>query len=304
MLQEKKESQDRWAVIEVEPVDATSWDMEYGSWKGRERVVIGTVGIFLGLGIVAGILAGLLGIGGGLVIVPMLVFALPMQGIGGEHLMHLALGTSLATIIFTSVSSFLAHHKRGAVRWDVVRRIVLGIFVGTFLGTFLASRLSSDILKAIFVVFLYYVGIQMLSGKKPKPSREIPGAAGIFSMGGVIGMVSSLVGIGGGTLSVPFLVWCNVAIHTAIGTASAIGFPIAIAGTIGFILNGWNVAGLPVGSFGFVYLPALFGIIITSVLAAPLGAKLAHSLPVDRLKKVFSILLFVVGTRMLAGLLG
>jgi uncharacterized protein len=259
--------------------------------------------IYLGFGAIAGVLAGLLGIGGGLVIVPMLVFCFTWQNVPHEHMMHLALGTSMASIMFTSVSSFWAHHKRGAVHWDIVRRIVPGILIGTFLGSFLASRTSTEVLKVFFIVFLYYVAVQMLTNKKPKPSRDLPGNIGMFGAGNVIGAVSSMVGIGGGTLSVPFMMWCNVSVHHAIGTSAAIGFPIAIAGTAGFIVNGLNTSGLPPYSIGYAYLPALVGIVCASVLTAPLGVRLAHRLPVDRLKRAFAILLIAVGTRMLVSLL-
>jgi uncharacterized membrane protein YfcA len=259
--------------------------------------------IYSALGAVAGILAGMLGIGGGLVIVPMLVFAFGWQHFPDPVIMHLALGTSMASIIFTSVSSFWAHHKRGAVQWIVVRRIVPGILVGTFLGSCFAARLSTSFLKGFFVIFLYYVGAQMLVNRKPKPSRQIPGSSGMFGVGSVIGAFSSLVGIGGGTLSVPFMIWCNLSVHAAIGTSAAIGFPIAIAGTFGYIYNGLNVPGLPEYSVGFVYLPALAGLVCASVLTAPLGVRLAHSLPVDRLKRVFAIVLFIVATRMAYGFL-
>ena len=255
--------------------------------------------LYSAVGAVAGVLAGLLGIGGGLVIVPMLVFCFTWQGIPNELMMHLALGTSMASIMFTAVSSFWAHHKRGAVHWLVVRRIVLGIFVGTFLGTCVAARLSTGFLKGFFVVFLYYVAVQMLTGRKPKASRQLPGNVGMFGVGNVIGVVSSLVGIGGGTLSVPFMLWCNMSVHSAIGTSAAIGFPIAIAGTVGYIYNGWGAAGLPQYCIGYVYLPALIGLVCASVLTAPLGVRLAHSLPVGRLKRVFAVLLLIVATRML-----
>jgi uncharacterized protein len=257
--------------------------------------------IYLGVGVIGGLLAGLFGIGGGLVIVPLLVFCLTWQGIPQEYVMHLALGTSMASIIFTSVSSFWAHHKRGAVQWTVVRRIVPGILLGTLLGTCVAARLSSSFLKIFFVFFLYYVAVQMLIDRKPKPSRDLPGQLGMFGVGNAIGMVSSLVGIGGGALSVPFMIWCNLAVHQAIGTSAAIGFPIAIAGTLGYIVNGLQAAGLPEYSFGYAYLPALAGIVCASVLTAPLGVRLAHSLPVARLKRMFAMLLIVVGTRMLIG---
>jgi uncharacterized protein len=259
--------------------------------------------MYILVGAIAGVLAGLLGIGGGLVIVPMLVFCFVQQGIPDAMIMHLALGTSLASIMFTAVSSFRAHDRLGAVHWDVVRKIVIGIFTGTFIGSFIAAQLSTPFLKGFFVVFLYYVAVQMLANKKPKPSRQIPGHGPMFGVGNVIGVVSSLVGIGGGTLSVPFMIWCNMPVHHAIGTSAAIGFPIAIAGTIGYIVNGWSVQNLPEFSMGYVYLPALLGIVVTSVLTAPLGVRLAHSLPVDRLKRVFAILLLVVATRMLIGIL-
>lgn len=254
--------------------------------------------MYSAVGAVAGVLAGLLGIGGGLVIVPMLVYCLTLQGISSQHIMHLALGTSMASIMFTAVSSFWSHHRRGAVKWIVVQRIVLGIFLGTFLGANMAAQLSTRFLKVFFVVFLYYVALQILFGKKPKPSRQLPRRFGMFGVGNIIGAVSSLVGIGGGTLSVPFMVWCNVPLHQAIGTSAAIGFPIALAGTLGYIYSGLDT-NLPAGSLGYVYLPALLGIIIASVMTAPLGVRLAHNLPVDKLKRVFAVLLMVVATRML-----
>jgi uncharacterized protein len=251
------------------------------------------------VGAVAGVMAGLLGIGGGLVIVPMLVFCFIYQEFPDAMIMHLALGTSLASIIFTAVASFRAHHRRGAVHWDVVRKIIAGIFVGTLFGTWVAAQLSTRFLKGFFVVFLYFVAVQMLTNKKPKPSRQIPGCGPMSGVGSVIGLVSSLVGIGGGTLSVPFMIWCNMSVHHAIGTSAAIGFPIAIAGTLGYIVNGLPVPDLPRFSIGYVYLPALLGIVLTSVLTAPLGVRLAHSLPVNALKRIFAVLLLFVGTRML-----
>jgi len=254
--------------------------------------------MYAALGAVAGILAGLLGIGGGLVIVPMLVFAFGWQNFPEPVIMHLALGTSMASILFTSISSFWAHHKRGAVQWTVVRRIVPGILAGTFLGSCIAAKMSTGFLKGFFVVFLYYVGTQMLLNRKPKPNRQIPGLSGMFGAGSIIGAFSSLVGIGGGTLSVPFMIWCNLSVHVAIGTSAAIGFPIAIAGTIGYLLNGMQAHDLPKYSAGFIYLPALLGLVCASVMTAPLGVRLAHSLPVARLKHVFALILYTVATKM------
>ena len=251
------------------------------------------------LGAFVGVLAGLLGVGGGLVIVPVLVIAFGLQNVPQEIIMHMALGTSLASIIFTSISSFMAHHKRGAVEWQTVRRIVVGVMVGTFLGSCVAAVLSTNVLKLFFVLFLYFCAYQFLTNRRPKPTRELPGPFGMFLSGNIIGAVSSWVGIGGGTLSVPYMIWCNVPVHRAIGTSAAIGLPIAIAGTAGFLYNGWGHALLPAYSVGFIYLPGLIGIAAVSVLTAPLGVKLAHSLPVDKLKKIFALLLIVVGTRML-----
>lgn len=259
--------------------------------------------LYLATGVFAGFLAGLLGVGGGLVIVPVLVFIFTAQHFPAGQVMHLALGTSLASIMFTSISSLRAHHAHAAVNWSVVRGITPGIVAGTLAGTVLAAHLSTFFLKVFFVVFLYYVAVQMVLNIKPKPSRELPGAVGMFGAGSMIGGVSSLVGIGGGTLSVPFMTWCNVKLHQAIGTSAAIGFPIAAAGTVGYIANGWGLEALPAYSLGFVYLPALAGLVVASVLTAPFGARLAHRLPVDKLKKFFALLLFVLGTRMLFSLL-
>lgn len=258
--------------------------------------------LYLATGVFAGFLAGLLGVGGGLVIVPVLVFIFTAQHFPVGQVMHMALGTSLASIMFTSISSLRAHHAHAAVNWRVVRGITPGIVAGTLAGTVLAAHLSTFFLKVFFVVFLYYVAVQMVLNIKPKPSRELPGAAGMFAAGSMIGGVSSLVGIGGGTLSVPFMTWCNVKLHQAIGTSAAIGFPIAAAGTVGYIANGWRLDVLPAYSLGFVYLPALAGLVVASVLTAPFGARLAHRLPVGKLKKFFALLLFALGTRMLFSL--
>ncbi|MGD9949163.1 MAG: sulfite exporter TauE/SafE family protein [Desulfobulbus sp.] len=259
--------------------------------------------MYLAVGLIAGVLAGLLGVGGGVIIVPMLVFCFTKQGIAPDQMMHLALGTSLASIIFTSISSFMSHHRRGAVDWSIVKGIVPGILVGTFGGTFIASRLSTGFLKGFFCVFLYTIATQMLFNKKPEATRNLPKTYGMFWVGSVIGVVSALVGIGGGSLSVPFMLWCNVAAHRAIGTSAAIGFPIAIAGAVGYIVNNLNGVGLPPYSLGFVYLPALAGIVFASVFTAPLGVKLAHSLPVDKLKRIFAFFLYAVATRMVWSLI-
>ena len=259
-------------------------------------------GLYLLTGAVAGVMAGLLGVGGGLVIVPALVFAFAARGFDASVLMHLALGTSLASIVFTSLSSLRAHHARGAVRWDVVQGLTPGIVAGTLGGAWLAGGLTAGLLRGIFVVFVFYVATQMLLGFKPRPSRQLPPRAGLWGAGGVIGTVSSLVGIGGGTLTVPFLGYCNVGLHQAIGTSAAVGLPIALAGSAGYVWAGWSQAGLPPGTLGFIHLPALAGVVVASVLTAPLGARLAHALPVPALKRVFAGLLYLIGLKMAWGL--
>ena len=254
------------------------------------------------LGGLAGVLAGLLGVGGGIIIVPALIFLFNAQHLPAGYILHLALGTSLASIMFTSISSMRSHHRRGAVDWRIVRGISPGILAGTFLGSWVAAQLTTNFLKGFFVIFLYYVGFQMCLNARPKPHRQLPGAAGLFGSGSVIGGISSLVGIGGGSMSVPFMLWCNIPLHTAIGTSAAIGFPIALAGAFGYAINGSAVASLPAGSLGFIYLPALAGICLASVITAPLGVKLAHALPVPRLKKGFGVFVLVMATRMLVSL--
>jgi uncharacterized membrane protein YfcA len=254
--------------------------------------------LYCGIGAVSGILAGLLGMGGGIVIVPMLTYLFTAQQLSAAYTLHLALGTSLASIIFTSLSSVRAHHGRGAVEWPMVRRISPGIVAGGLIGTWVAAQLSSSFLKGCYVLFLFFVSWKLLRNVPTAP-RKPAGAADIFGAGTLIGGVSSLVGIGGGTMTVPFMLRCNVSMHNAIGTSAAVGFPIAVAGAIGYALSGLKAASLPAYCLGFIYLPALLGIALVSILTAPIGAKLAHSLPVPRLKKVFACLLLLVATKMM-----
>lgn len=259
--------------------------------------------VYFVLGLVAGFVAGLLGVGGGLLMVPVLSWAYASQGFSPAFNIHLALGTSLAVIVLTSVSSLRAHHAHGAVDWPTVRRMAPGILAGTLLGSLAAAWLSDAGLKIFFTVFLFYAATQMLLGFKPKPSRPMPGWPGMSLAGGVIGLVSSWVGIGGGTLTVPFLIWCNTGLRRAIGTSSAIGFPIAVAGTTGFVISGQAVDGLPSASLGFVYLPALAAIAAGSWLTAPLGARATHRWPTGVIKKIFAGLLYLLGVRMAYSLL-
>ena len=259
--------------------------------------------LYLIVGSCAGFLAGLLGVGGGLIIVPTLMFIFESQHFNPAHAFHMALGTAMATIVFTSISSVRAHYKRGAVRLDIARLMMPGAFMGTFLGSYMASQVPSLGLKIFFVCFAYYVTVQMVLNIKPKSTRQFPGWAGTFVTGNFIGAVSSFVGIGGATMSIPFMTWCNVPMHNAIATSAAIGFPIAVAGTLGYIINGLRITGLPAHTIGYIHWPSLVSIAMASVLFAPMGAKVAHKLPVPRLKKVFAGLLFILGTKMLISIL-
>lgn len=259
---------------------------------------------YLALGAFVGFFAGLLGVGGGGIMVPVLTTLFVAQDFPRDSVVHLALGTSMAAIVMTSVSSLRAHHKHGAVRWDIVRAITPGVLVGTFAATFVASRVASAPLAIFFACFMAYVALQMLANIKPKPTRALPGAVGMSAVGVGLGGVSALVAIGGGSLSVPFMTWCNVKVHNAIGTSSAIGLPIAMAGSVGYLINGWPAEGLPAFSLGFIYLPALILVSAPSVLTAPLGARLAHRLPVATLKKIFAAVLLLLCAKMLHTLFG
>ncbi|WP_024304437.1 sulfite exporter TauE/SafE family protein [Pseudogulbenkiania sp. MAI-1] len=259
--------------------------------------------VLLACGALAGFLAGLLGVGGGLVIVPVVVGVLTSARLGGEHVQHLAVGTSLAVMVFTSFSSVLAHHRKGAVDWRIVRAMAPAIVAGTFVGSLLAGAIPGHVLRWFFVVYAYLIGLQMFFGAKPAASREMPGLVGQWSAGGVIGVISSWVGIGGGSMSVPFMSWCNVPVHTAIATSAALGWPIAVSGAIGYLMSGWQAPGLPWGALGFVYLPAMLALMLMTVLCAPLGARAAHALPVAGLKRVFAVLMAVMASQMLYGLL-
>lgn len=255
---------------------------------------------YIALGLFTGFFAGMLGIGGGLVMVPALAMMFAAQaGFPPGETLHLALGTSMATILFTSLSSLRAHHAHGAVLWQVVARIAPGILLGTLLGTLFASRVPAKPLALFFTAFVCLVAVQMIMNFKPKPSRELPGAGGVFAVGTGIGAVSSLVAIGGGSLTVPFLTWCNVRVQHAIGTSAAVGFPIAAGGSLGYIFNGWEHAGLPAWSLGYIYLPAFAWLVPSSMLSAPLGARLAHRLPVATLKRIFAGVLLALAAKML-----
>ncbi len=260
--------------------------------------------LLLVLGAVTGLFAGLFGIGGGGIMVPALTFLFMQQQFPAEHLLHMALATSMAAIVPTAIASLLAHHKRNAVIWPAVVKITPGIMLGTFAGTFLASYLSATSLAIFFAGFMGLVALQMVANRKPSPARQLPGWLGMGATGTVIGSISALVAIGGGTLTVPFLVLCNVSLPTAIGTSAAVGLPIALSGALGYAINGWQQAGLPEHTLGYVFWPAVLAMASISFITAPLGAKLAHRLPVTLLKKLFALLLLFLAAQMLLAVFG
>lgn len=251
--------------------------------------------LYLVLGSLAGLLAGLFGIGGGMVIVPVLVLSFTAQGFDPAVLTHLAVGTSLATIVFTSINSILAHHRKGAVQWSVALWMSVGILLGVWLGSLTAAAIKGPMLQKIIGIFAVLMALQMALELTPKARRTLPGPQGLGVVGVVIGWASAIFGIGGGSLTVPYLTWRSMPIQQAVATAAACGFPIALAGAFSFMWVGWSEPHLPAWSVGFVYLPAMVGIALTSMFFARMGANLAHSLPPRQLKRLFALLLASVG---------
>ena len=258
------------------------------------------VGAFFVLGGVVGFLAGLLGIGGGMTLVPLLTILFTRQGFPPEHIVHMAVATATATILFTSVASMREHQRHRAILWPVVAALAPGIIVGSLVGPQIVGGMSTAVLSAFFGVFVAAAATNTLLDRKPKPTRELPGKGGLFAVGGGIGLVSSMVGAGGAFLSVPFMTACNIGIRNCVATSAALGLPIAIAGTIGFVVAGLGAPGLPPHTIGYVYVPALLAIVAASVLSAPIGARAAHRWPVQKLKRAFAILLYVLAAYMLA----
>lgn len=253
------------------------------------------------LGAFAGTMAGMLGIGGGLIIVPVLAILFEQQQLSPEHIMHLAIGTALATILATAISSVRAHHKRGAVQWPLFARITPGIVLGAVIGSTIAHYLPSDALKRIFGVFEILLALQIIFSRQPEAHRGLPGPVGLTGAGGIVGTISAILGMGGGALTTPFFLWCNVEARKAIATSAAIGLPMSIAGTLGYIVGGWNAQNLPEWSTGYIFWPAFLGIVAFSIVFAPLGARLAHYLPAKTLKRFFAVFLIFLGINMLRG---
>ena len=253
------------------------------------------------LGSVTGFLAGLLGIGGGMILTPFLAMLLPHAGVPESLALHCAIATSMSTILFTSLSSVRAHAKRGAVVWSAAAALAPGILLGGIAGAQVSSALPVFWVALFFSLFVGSCAVNMFRTPKAQPSRQLPGAAGMFSAGAVIGAVSALVGAGGGFLSVPFMTRGGIEMHKAVGTSASLGFPIALAGTIGYIAGGWRapeLPGLPM-MLGFVHLPALAAVAAASVLTAPLGPRLAHSLNTKPLRRIFAVLLLAIALNML-----
>ena len=244
------------------------------------------------LGSCTGFLAGLLGVGGGMLMVPFMTLLLSAKGMPAAYVVKMAIATSLATICFTSIASVRAHHQRGAVLWPVARLLAPGIVVGSLLGAQIAKALPAHVLAVLFALFVSFSALQMLIDRKPKATRHLPGTGGMLAAGGTVGLLASLVGAGGAFVSVPFMTWCNVKIHNAVATSAALGFPVAVAGTLGYVIAGWSLQGMPQGTLGFIYLPALITVSIASVVTAPVGARTAHRMDMRQLKRVFACLLF------------
>jgi uncharacterized membrane protein YfcA len=259
---------------------------------------------YLALGAFVGFLGGLLGIGGGSALVPVLAFIFAAKGFAPAHVVHLALGTGMATIIFTSASSVWSHHRRQSVNWSIVLKMMPGVVIGTFGGAFAAGWLDPRLLAVAFTLLIFGLAIQMMIDAKPAADGVLPGPAVMSAVGGVIGFLSSLSATGGAALTVGFLARRNVRIHEAIGSAAALGWPLAVTGTLGYVLSGLGKPGLPDWSAGYVYLPALAWIATASVAMAPLGARVAHRTPARPLKRAFAVVMFLLATNMLVSTFG
>ncbi|HZV92510.1 MAG TPA: sulfite exporter TauE/SafE family protein, partial [Caldimonas sp.] len=249
---------------------------------------------YFATGAFVGFLAGLLGIGGGMTLVPILAAMFTAQHFAPDHTVHLALGTGMASIVFTSSASVRSHHRLGGVDWSLVRRMGPGMVAGTLCSTALSGWIPQRILALAFAVIVLAGATQILLGRKPSAARAPPGTPGLVLIGAGIGVVCGLVSAGGAFMTVPFMLFCGVAMTTAIGTGAALGVPVAAMGTLGYVFSGWHVPTVPSLALGFVYVPALLGIVAGSVLTAPWGARSAHRMPVTTLRRIFAGLLYVL----------
>lgn len=253
---------------------------------------------YAAVGAFVGFLAGLLGIGGGMTLVPILSAIFAAQQLTPDHTVHLALGTAMASIVFTSSASVREHHRHSAVDWTVVKRMVPGMLMGALVSTIATGWIPQRTLALAFATIVFAGATQLLVNRKPSAHATMPGPLPVFGVGTAIGIISGLVSAGGTFLTVPFMLYCGVRMHTAIGTGAAIGIPVAVIGTIGYIVSGWRVEALPSWAVGFVYLPALALLVAGSIVTAPIGARVAHKLPVLTLRRVFACLLYVLATKM------
>lgn len=251
----------------------------------------------LAAGAVAGTAAGLLGIGGGVIIVPVLSLVFVSEGVDPEILIKVAVGTSLATISVTAISSIWAHHRRGAVRWPLFRTMAPGVITGSLIGAWIADLIPGSWLTLAFIAFMFGVSLQMALGPVGG-GRRLPGPWSLRGASAIVGAISALMGIGGGALHVPYLSWHGIPVKQAIATAAALGLPLALASTAGFIVTGLNETALPPHSLGYINLPAFAGVVGASILFAPLGARLAHRLPDRLLKRTFAVFLLFLALRM------
>lgn len=261
--------------------------------------------LYLLVGAFAGTLAGLFGIGGGMIVVPTLVYSFTAQGVSPQVLTHMAVGTSLATIVATSLSSLRAHHQKRAIRWAAMRRMTPGLLFGAWLGGLVASQLQGRYLQLIIGGFAVFMALYMLwsrpADQVESEGERLPGRAGLFGAGSVIGAASAVFGIGGGTLTVPYLHHFGVRMQHAVATSAACGLPIAGAGAVSFVVNGWQQPALPAQTLGYIHLPALLGIAATSVFFARFGARWAHRLPAQTLRRLFAVMLILVGGDFIVG---
>jgi uncharacterized protein len=252
------------------------------------------------LGVVAGFLAGLLGIGGGMMMVPVLTLLLTQRGVDAGLAVKMAVATSMATILFTSLSSVRAHQRLGAVRWDIVKSLAPGIVLGGLVaGAGAFAVLKGQVLALLFAAFIGYMAVGMFRARQARPGRTLPGAWGTGSVGAGIGFVSALLGAGGAFMSVPFMTWCNVPARHAVGTSAALGFPIALASSVGYLVSGWGLRPALPGAWGYFYLPALLIVATASMSLAPLGARTAQRINVAWLKRFFGVMLLLLAASML-----